>query len=63
MNDETSAPQVAKLRPWSSDPSTRGDRLYMYCPGCDDLHAVEVTEPSRKWEWDGSLISPTIGDR
>lgn len=34
----------------------RGDSLFFWCPGCDDLHSVSV----KLWEWDGDLIAPTI---
>jgi Family of unknown function (DUF6527) len=50
---------VAQLRPWSSDDGTSGTRLYLWCPGCDDSHAVEVAEPGH-WEWDGNLEAPTV---
>jgi Family of unknown function (DUF6527) len=51
---------VAVLRPWSAGEGRQGTRLYLWCPGCDDLHAVEVTDPGFMWEWDGNLESPTI---
>jgi hypothetical protein len=50
---------VAALRAWHASDGRHGTRLYMWCPGCDDLHAVEVSAPNR-WTWDGNLESPTV---
>ena len=33
------------------------DLLWLWCPGCEDLHAVRIGE----WTWDGNVIRPTIG--
>jgi uncharacterized protein DUF6527 len=30
----------------------------MWCPACDDLHAVEVSAGG--WTWDGNLEEPTV---
>lgn len=35
------------------------DRLWFWCPGCDDWHAPQV-DGSRGWVWNGSLEAPTI---
>ena len=51
---------VTALRPWRAEDGRTGTMLYMWCPGCDDLHGVEVTEPARRWEWDGNREAPTI---
>lgn len=51
---------VAQMRPWAASDASKGTRLYLWCPGCDDLHAVEVTEAPARWEWDGNLEAPTI---
>lgn len=52
---------VATLRDWrSNDGTSGGTNLYLWCEACQDLHAVEVAEPARKWEWDGNLERPTI---
>lgn len=50
---------VAKIRPWASGDRV-GNRLFLWCPGCEDVHAVEVTDPAYKWDWDGNLEAPTI---
>lgn len=39
--------------------------LQLWCPGCDDLHQVNVPgpdgfRPSTCWDWDGNLDQPTI---
>ena len=33
-----------------------GDRLSLWCPGCDTLHQVDVG----LWTWDGDTERPTI---
>lgn len=39
----------------------RGDRLWLWCPGCEDLHCVTVSGPGLvQWQWDGDLERPTI---
>lgn len=39
----------------------RGDTLWLWCPGCKDLHAVTVSgSGSVQWQWDGNLERPTI---
>lgn len=30
-------------------------RLFMWCPGCEDLHAIGA-----QWTWDGNTERPTI---
>lgn len=49
-----------RLRPWTASDGRSGARLYLWCPACEDLHAVEVQDPAKKWEWDGNLEAPTI---
>lgn len=51
---------VAVTRAWSDNQGRSGTMLYLWCPGCDDLHGVEVTSPDCRWEWDGNLEAPTI---
>lgn len=51
---------IASLHPWRANDGRSGQRLYMWCPGCDDSHAVEVTDQTYRWEWDGNLDAPTI---
>lgn len=51
---------VVVLRPWFDGNGGTGTSLYMWCPGCEDVHAVEVAEPASRWEWDGNLDAPTI---
>lgn len=31
-------------------------RLWLWCPGCEDLHDVRLGE----WQWDGDTEAPTI---
>jgi hypothetical protein len=33
-------------------------KLYIWCPGCDDLHGIEVdkSRPSY-WDWDGNRVT------
>ena len=49
-----------ELRPWKSETDS-GVRLHLWCPGCDELHGIEVGEgkPSA-WGWDKNLEAPTI---
>lgn len=52
---------VAALRTWSAGDSRSGQLLLMLCPGCDDLHAVEVDPKNNPcWTWDGNLVAPTV---
>lgn len=51
---------VACLRPWTADDGRSGTKLYLWCPGCDTLHGVEVTGEPPRWEWDGNLEAPTV---
>lgn len=53
---------VADLKRWTStDEARQGAQLWMWCPGCDQAHAVEVEQGAPpRWEWDGDLESPTI---
>lgn len=50
---------VGALRRWRTPDGKTGTRLYMWCPGCADLHAVEI-EGQPRWEWDGNLEAPTV---
>lgn len=46
-----------------TDGEARYDHLLVWCPGCDDLHALPVTDTGGKrpqWTWDGSLEAPTL---
>lgn len=44
----------------------RGRSLWLWCPGCDGAHRVQVTgeDGSRPdgpvWEWDGNVEAPTV---
>ena len=51
--------EVAVLRRWSSEGGKTGARLYLWCPGCEDLHAAEVSAEGA-WTWDGNIEAPTI---
>lgn len=57
-SEETRGARAAE-RNWSTRDGRSGTRLYMWCPGCDDLHAVEVANDNR-WTWDRNLEAPTI---
>lgn len=37
-----------------------GTKLYLWCPGCDQLHGPEVVNPAKRWQWDGNLEAPTL---
>lgn len=41
------------------DPSGRVNSLHFVCPGCGDSHVIPV-DGDKKWEWNGSLESPTL---
>ena len=48
----------ARLRP-CKDGDQEYDLLWMWCPGCNEHHAVKVNV-SYGWNWNGSLEKPTI---
>ena len=48
----------AKLR-HCKDGNAEYDLLWIWCPGCDEHHAVKVNTPEG-WGWNGSEESPTI---
>ncbi|WP_291350364.1 DUF6527 family protein [Desulfosporosinus sp.] len=48
----------SKLRP-CKDVDKEYDMLWLWCPGCDEYHAVKVNTPSG-WGWNGSQEAPTI---
>lgn len=35
------------------------DMIWLWCPGCDEAHAVPVTGPNA-WRFDGNVESPTL---
>ena len=50
-----------QLRPWSTPDGESGVMLYLWCPGCEDLHGVEVdTSRTTSWAWNHSFESATI---
>jgi hypothetical protein len=54
---------AAVKRQWqaSSDPNRHGIHIYVWCPGCDNLHCVEVEGGGGPvWDWDGNLEAPTF---
>lgn len=51
---------VAVTRNWQSGDGSSGTRLYLWCPGCDDLHCVEVDPKNGRWAFDGNLDAPTV---
>lgn len=43
------------------DGNQLGDALYLWCPGCNSAHSVNVSGSlDPLWDWDGNLESPTI---
>ena len=36
-----------------------GDILRIQCPGCQEVHTVDLTS-NRRWKWNGDANSPTI---
>lgn len=38
------------------------ENLWMWCPGCEDLHMVTTwrADGGAAWTWDGNQVSPTI---
>lgn len=51
---------VCKKRPWGNKQSgERGAMVWIWCPGCDEAHALEV-EGTRAWKWNGSEEKPTF---
>ena len=48
----------AKLR-HCKDGDQEYDLLWMWCPGCNEHHAVKVNVPYG-WKWNGSEEKPTI---
>ncbi len=39
-----------------------GERIWIWCPGCEEAHALRVNAvpPNTSWTWNGSLESPTF---
>lgn len=38
-----------------------GERIWIFCPGCEEAHAVRVNSKVQpNWTWNGSLESPTF---
>jgi len=48
----------AKLRP-CKDGAQEYNLLWIWCPGCNEYHAVKVNIPSG-WGWNGNQEAPTI---
>lgn len=36
----------------------RSSSLWLWCPGCDEAHRIEVN--TGKWTWDGDTEHPTV---
>lgn len=34
--------------------------LFLWCPGCDSLHGVELLHPPTTWGWNSNLKTTTI---
>lgn len=59
-----SAP-VARLRVIADPDGNRYHHLQMWCPGCDELHAVTLVGPDGYtpptcWTWNGSIEMPGV---
>ena len=52
--------KVAALRSWHAEDGSNGQRLYLWCPGCNDLHAAEVGAGQPCWAWNGELEAVTL---
>ena len=51
----------SQVREWRNAANTEhGRMLYLWCPGCDSLHGVELDHPPTTWQWDGNLEAPTL---
>ena len=37
-----------------------GDQVCFWCPGCNEAHRITVHGQGPKWNWNGSLDSPTF---
>lgn len=54
-----------RVAPIDVDGVRPGRAVWMWCPGCDDLHRVLVrgedgSIPEPCWDWDGNTAAPTI---
>jgi len=49
----------SQVRGWTNG-EDHGQLLYMWCPGCDDIHGIEIEQPQKMWQYDGNAESPTI---
>jgi Family of unknown function (DUF6527) len=45
---------------WTAGNGGNGRRLFHWCPGCREIHGVEVDERNKPcWKWNGSVDKPT----
>ena len=49
----------------ASQPGRRGTSLWLWCPGCEQLHRVQFggtagEQLGPQWTWDGDRVKPTI---
>ena len=36
------------------------DRLWMWCPGCNEIHGIGISGAETTWTWDGNPDKPTV---
>lgn len=55
-----------ELRPWINESAgEHGVRVHFWCPGCDQLHAIEIEVAAKKWDFSVDTdnrvtVSPSI---
>lgn len=55
---------MGQLSPILRNGRSKDGQLFLsfWCPGCDEVHAVEIAEEGRSgWTWNGSAEKPTFG--
>lgn len=53
---------ISKKRPWvNKQTGERGAMVWIWCPGCQEAHALEVENATKGcWTWNGSEEEPTF---
>jgi hypothetical protein len=52
---------IVRVNPDGHADPERGKRLWLWCPGCDDLHCASVEGTAQpQWDWNGDTERPTI---
>ena len=51
-----------KTRMVDRDKNLLGERIWIWCPGCEEAHALNVssTKGEPVWKWNGSLEAPSF---